>query len=569
MEKSWLKHYDPGVPHTIEYPRVPLHRFLEQSAEKYPDKIATIFPGRFNDGTRLTYADLNRRANRLANALLALGVKKGDRVALLLPNCHQFVISYYAILKIGAIVVATNLLYSPREMEQQLNDAGAETIIVLSLFYKTIAKLRDKTKLKNVVVTSIKESLPSLTRILFTLFKERKEGHKIDIRGQAHTYLYRDLLRQYPPQAPDVEVDPKDIAIFQYTGGTTGVPKAAVATHYNLVANTLQIHHWLKGIKDGDDLFLTVMPLFHAYGMVVAMSLPVYMASTMVLLPRFEIDQVLKTIKRYKPTLFPGVPTMYVAINNYPQVRKYNLRSIKVCVSGGAPLPLEVQQKFEELTGGKLVEGYGLSEAPVATHVTPVSGLRKKGSMGLPLPDVEVKIVDLDTGEVELPVGEAGELAIRAPQVMQGYWNSPEETDQVLRSGWLYTGDIAKVDEDGYFSIVDRKKEMIIAGGYNIYPREIEEVLYEHPKVKEVVAAGIPDEYWGETVKAYIVLREGETATPEEIVEFCRERLAKYKVPKLIEFRKELPKTAIGKVLRRILVEEEKAKKAQHQTPQQ
>lgn len=569
MEKSWLKHYDPGVPHTIEYPRVPLHRFLEQSAEKYPDKIATIFPGRFNDGTRLTYADLNRQANRLANALLALGVKKGDRVALLLPNCHQFVISYYAILKIGAIVVSTNPLYSPREMEQQLNDAGAETIIVLSLFYKTIAKLRDKTKLKNVVVTSIKESLPSRTRILFTLFKERKEGHKIDIRGQAQTYLYRDLLRQYPPQAPDVEVDPKDIAIFQYTGGTTGVPKAAVATHYNLVANTLQIHHWLKGIKDGDDLFLTVMPLFHAYGMVVAMSLPVYMASTMVLLPRFEIDQVLKTIKRYKPTLFPGVPAMYVAINNYPQVRKYNLRSIKVCVSGGAPLPLEVQQRFEELTGGKLVEGYGLSEAPVATHVTPVSGLRKKGSMGLPLPDVEVKIVDLDTGEVELPVGEAGELAIRAPQVMQGYWNSPEETDQVLRSGWLYTGDIAKVDEDGYFSIVDRKKEMIIAGGYNIYPREIEEVLYEHPKVKEVVAAGIPDEYRGETVKAYIVLREGETATPEEIVEFCRERLAKYKVPKLIEFRKELPKTAIGKVLRRILVEEEKAKKAQHQTPQQ
>jgi len=562
VEKLWLKHYDPGVPHTIEYPQVTLQQLLEESARRFPDRTAIIFPGRFGDSYQLSYRELNQQANRLANALIDLGVNKGDRVALLMPNCPQFVISCYAVLKAGGIVVATNPLYSPREMEYQLKDCSAETIILLSLFYRTIAELKGRTSLRNLVVTNIKEYLPPLTRLLFTLFRERKEGHRADISGAADTYSFGDLLRRFDPTPPTVTIDPEDVALFQYTGGTTGVSKAAVATHYNLVANTFQNRAWASDmdVKEGEEVVLGVMPLFHAYGMVTVMQGSVVTGSAMVLLPRFEIDQVLKAINRYKATFFPGVPTMYVALINHPKVRKYDLSSIRSCVSGAAPLPLEVQQKFEELTGGKLAEGYGLSEAPVVTHCNPIAGMRKMGSIGVPFPDVEARIMDVETGEREMPVGEVGELTIRAPQVMKGYWNRPEETAAALRQGWLYTGDLAKMDEDGFFSIVDRKKEMILAGGFNIYPREVEEVLYEHPKVKEAVCFGVPDPYRGETVKVCIVLKEGEGATPEEIIEFCRERLARFKVPKLVEFRKELPKSLIGKVLRRVLVEEEKVR---------
>jgi long-chain acyl-CoA synthetase len=570
LEKVWLKHYDSGVPHTIDYPSTTLHGLLEETARKFPEKPAIIFPGALGDAYRLNYRQLNKLVDRFANALMRLGVKKGDRVALLMPNSPQFVISYYATLKAGGIVVATNPLYSPREIEHQLNDCGAETIVVLSLFYRNVAEVKANTKLRNVIVTYIKEFLPPVSRLLFTLLKEKKEGHRVDVSGVPGVYRFRDLLRQSAASPPPVSVDQEDIAMYQYTGGTTGVSKGAILVHRGVLANTYQMRAWSipANKKEGEGVAMGVMPLFHVYGMVTVMHFCVLMAAAMILLPRFQTKQVLEAINKYKPYFFPGVPTMYVAINNFPQVNKYDLRSVEACVSGAAPLPVEVQQKFEELTGGKLVEGYGLTEAAVVTHATPIYGLRKIGSIGVPFPDVDSRIMDVETGEKEMPLGEPGELTVRAPQVMKGYLNRPDDTAQVLRNGWLYTGDIAKVDQDGYFFIVDRKKEMIIAGGYNIYPREVEEVLYEHDKIKECACYGVPDSYRGETVKVCVVLKEGQTATPEEITEYCRTKLARFKVPKLVEFRTELPKSPIGKVLRRVLVEEEKQKSEKSQSDQ-
>ena len=565
MEKPWLKHYDKGVPATLDYPQITLHRRLEETAKRFPDSTAIIFPGALGDAYRLSYRQLNDDADRMAKALTGMGVQKGDRVALLLPNCPQFVIGYFAALKLGAIVVAFNPLYTPREIEHQLNDCEAKVIIVLSLFYKNVAEVRARTKLQHVIVTHIKEYFPPVSRLLFALLKEKKDGHRPEIGKAQNTHLFQDLLRKNEPKPPAVDVKPEDTALFQYTGGTTGVSKGVVATHRNVLANTMQIKAWTTQVDfvSGKDSMMGVMPLFHVYGMVSVMHTCIAEGLGMILMPRFVTAQVLKAITKYKPVAFHGVPTMYVAINNFPKVRKYNLSSVKACISGAAPLPVEVQQKFEELTHGKLLEAYGLSETPVAVTCNPLMGTRKLGSIGIPLPDVEVRIMDLEKGEKEMPGGEIGELTVKGPQVMKGYWNRPEETAMVLRNGWLYTGDIARMDADGFFYIVDRKKEMIIAGGYNIYPREVEEVLYEHEKIKEAACYGVPDEYRGETVKIAVVLKEGQTCTAEEITEYCKTKLAKYKVPKKIEFRKELPKSPIGKVLRRVLVEEEKKKKAQ------
>ena len=562
MEKIWLKSYDPGVAHSMNYPNHTLQQLLDESVERYPDNIAITFPGVFNDESMMSYKELDIASNKLANALVDIGVKKGDRVALLMPNCPQFVISYYAVLRAGGIVVATNPLYSAREMEFQFNDCGAETVIVLSLFYKTVMGIKDRTSLKNVVVTNIKEYLPEQSRKAFIAFVERQEGHYVRVPKVQNIYKFQDLLRRFSSKPPAVETSPDDVAMFQYTGGTTGLSKAAVATHRNVVANVYMMRAWSMpiGLNQGQEVVMGVMPLFHIYGMVTVLHFSVLTGSAMVLLPRFETEKVLNAINRYRPAFFPGVPTMYVAINNFPEVRKYDLRSIKACVSGAAPLPVEVQQEFEKLTGGKLVEGFGLSEAPVVVTANPLIGLRKIGSIGVPVPDVEARIMDAEIGDKEMPLGEVGELVISGPQVMKGYWNRPEETEMVLHNGWLYTGDLAKMDEDGFFFIVDRKKDMIIAGGFNIYPRDIEEVLYEHPKVKEAVCYGVPDPYRGQTVKVAIVLKEGESATEEEIIEFCRSRLARYKIPKLIEFRDSLPKSLIGKVLRRVLMEEDEKK---------
>ena len=557
MEHPWLKFYDTKVPATIAYPDVPLHRLLEDSARLHLRNTATLFYG-----ARMTYARLNGQANRFASALADLGVRKGDRVAIILPNCPQFVVAYYGILKAGGVVVPTNPLYKARELAHQLADAGVQTVVTLNLFVPTLQEIQHEVGLKNIVVTFIREYLPPVLGMLYPI-RERQENTAVHVAPRPGIHFWRDLIRAPKEALPAVTVTPDDLALLQYTGGTTGTAKGAMLTHRNLVANTLQCAHWLWDARmDGSETALCVTPFFHVYGMTVGMSLAIYLGATLLLLPRFQTLDVLKAIQKHRPTQFPGVPTMYIAINNHPQVQKYNLRSIRACISGAAPLPVDVAEKFEALTGGHLVEGYGLTEAAPVTHCNPLFGRRKVGSIGLPYPDVEARVVDPTTHE-PLPVGEVGELAVRGPQVMRGYWNRPEETAQVLADGWLFTGDIARMDEDGYFYIVDRKKDIIIAGGFNIYPREVEEVLYEHPKVQEAVVVGIPDPYRGETVKAYIVLKPGTRATAEEIMAFCRVRLARFKAPHAVEFRDSLPKSLVGKHLRRVLREEEAARSVQ------
>jgi long-chain acyl-CoA synthetase len=558
LERPWFAYYDQWVPRRLEYPEVPLQHFLSASAKKYPDREAIIFLG-----ARLTYRALDEAANRFAVALVDRGLMKGDRVSLFLPNCPQMVIAYYGTLRAGGVVVSTSPLYSPNELEHQLNDSGAQTIVALSKLYPLVKEVAPRTGLKRIIVTNIKEYFPPVLRLLFTILKEKKEGHRVAIERHAGTELFLDVLASAPARRPSVEVSPDDPALLQYTGGTTGVAKGAVLTHRNLVANTLQAGAWLVKEKGEKEIFLGAVPFFHVYGMTVVMNLCISLGDMMVLLPHFRVKEALEAIAKYRPTIFPGVPTMYVAINHYPKVGKYDLRSIKACLSGAAPLPLEVQNGFESLTGARLVEGYGLTEASPVTHANPLYGARKVGTIGVPLPDTDARIVDLETGERTLPAKEIGEVVVRGPQVMAGYWNRSDETAMVLKDGWLYTGDIGYMDEQGYFTIVDRKKEMIIVGGFNVYPREVEEPLYEHSKVKEAVAVGLPDPYRGETVKVYIVLKEGQSATEEEIIDFCKKKMAKYKVPTLVEFRKELPKTLVGKVLRRALREEELAKKKQ------
>lgn len=532
---------------------------MEEAARKFPDNPAIIFFGR-----RISYRRLVRLVEACAAALHDLGVRKGDRVSINLPNLPQFVISFYAALRLGAIVVQTNPMYTERELVELISDSGAETMITLDLLYPRAAAVRAKTGLKRLILTSVGDFLPPLKRLLYPL-KERLEGKHVPLKGGDFLKL-RELLRRYRGERPPkVELDPaEDIAILQYTGGTTGTPKGAMLTHKNLVANALQSRAWFLQAEEGHERVLAVLPFFHVYGMTVAMNLAIALGSTMILLPRFRIDEVLETINRYQPTIFPGAPTMYVAFNTHPHIKRYKVGSIKECISGSAPLPVEVKKRFEELTGGRLVEGYGLSEASPVTHSNPLDGRDIPGSIGLPFPDTEAKIVDPATGE-ELGIGQVGELVVRGPQVMKGYWNKPEETAQALKGGWLHTGDIAMMDERGYFYIVDRAKDMIIASGYNVYPREVEEVLYQHPKVAEAAVIGVPDPYRGETVKAFIVPRSGERPSAEEITQFCRERLAAYKVPRLIEFRESLPKSAVGKVLKRELRREE-LQKAQSQS---
>jgi long-chain acyl-CoA synthetase len=567
MEKPWLKEYDSGVPATIDYPKVPLYQFLLDSAAKYPDRPVLIFGnvveplGNALMDTAMTYSQLLELTRRFAAALQKLGVQKGDRVAVHLPNCPQFVIAYYATLMAGGIVVPCNPQYVPRELKHQFADSGAKVAITLSLTYPLVKQVRSETQLEHVVVTNIKEYFPSLLKFLFGLAVEKKEGHYQDISGDANTYWFQDLLAQAPGSPEPVEVRPEDTGVLMYTGGTTGISKGAQLTHRNLVANAVQVRWWMVASKEGQEIMMTALPLFHSYAMTVCMNQTIYLGGRMILIPNPRVlDHVLKSINKHRPTLFPGVPAMYVSITNHPDIGKYDVSSIRACISGAAGLPPEVQEGFEKLTGGKLVEGYGLSEATPVTHCNPIYGKRKEGSwIGIPFPDTMATIMDIETGERELEVGEIGELCIQGPQVMKGYWNMPTETANALRDGWLHTGDIARMDTDGFFQIVDRKKDMILGtGGYNIYPREVEDVLYEHPKILEAAVAGIPvGTEKGERVKAYVVLKPGQTATEEEIIEYCRENMAYYKVPKYVEFRDELPKTMVGKILRRVLIEEE------------
>jgi len=558
FERLWEAHYEDHIGRHLEYPDVTIHQLLERSAERYPGNTATIFMG-----GRLTFSELLDKVYRFAAALADLGVKKGDRVAIMLPNTPQAVIAFFGALKAGATVVEFNPLYVEREIEHQVKDSGARIMVALDLLLGRISKIRDKAGLEKVIWTGIKDFLPFPLNLLYPI-KAKREGQLVQVPTGEGNYLFTDLLKRYPPDPPAYEFRPADdVACLQYTGGTTGVSKGCMLTHRNLVANVTQVSKWMPGLKEGGERILTVLPLFHSYGMTTCMNLAAAIAGTMILIPRFVVEDILKAIQKHRPTLFPGAPTMYIGVINHPDVQNYDLKSVNACISGSAALPVEVQKRFEELTGGRLVEGYGLSEASPVTHCNPIFGLRKTGCIGLPFPDTVSKIVDIETGEKDLPIGETGELVVRGPQVMKGYWSRPDETAATLRNGWLYTGDIARMDEDGYTYIVDRKKEMILASGYNIYPREIEEVLYEHPKVLEAAAIGAPDEYRGETVKVFVVLKEGQQATAEEIIDFCRDKLAKYKVPKLVEFRDELPKTIVGKVLRRVLVEEERKKAEQ------
>lgn len=564
MERPWLAYYEKEVPHQIEYPRLPLYRLLDESASKYPDqtavKLILRYLGPITLGTKLTYRQLSDQVNRFAAALAALGVRKGDRVAIMLPNLPQYVIAFYGAMKIGAIVVNTNPTYTSREIEHQFSDAGAETVVLLSGFYNKLKEIQANTQVKRVIITDVGDYVhPPLNILVKSGVK--KQGLMVEVPEGNGVYYMRKLLDQHPEPPPQVAVDPDDVALFQYTGGTTGVPKAAMLTHYNLVANTVQVKNWMPNLEEGKERVMGAIPFFHVYGMTVAMSLAMYGGAELQIIPNPRpIDGVMKAIHKERSTLFPGVPTMYIAIINHPEVSKYDLKSVKACISGAAPLPMDVQIKFGEITGGRLVEGYGLTEAAPVTHCNPIYGQRKAGSIGVPFPDVDAKIMDYEK-LVEKPVGEEGELWLKGPQVMKGYWKRPDETAKTItEDGWLRTGDIARVDEEGYFYIVDRLKDIIIASGFNIVPREVEEVLYQYPKVQEAVVAGVPDPYRGETVKAYIVLKPGETATPEEIIKFCEERLAPYKVPKQVEFRSELPKTQVGKFLRRVLVEEEKKK---------
>ncbi len=559
MERPWIKHYEQGVRPHLEYPPVPITQFLEEAVAKYPDNPATIFGNGSMDGI-IPYKELNDLVNRFANALTAMGVQKGDRVAIYLPNCPQYVIAYFGTLKIGAIVAPVNPLYTPRELEHQVKDAGAETIVVLSRFYDNVRQVRANTQLKHVIVTNIKEYFKPVLKFLFTLAKEKKDGHRVTL--DAGDKWFQDVIAGGATTKPNVTVKSEDTAVLMYTGGTTGVSKAAELTHRNIVANMLQTREWSPASVLGKEVYMTALPLYHSYAMTVCMNQCVYLGGAMILVPNpRELESVMKAIDKHKPTAFPGVPTLYVALSNHPHVSKYDFKSIRVCLSGAAGLPVEVQTKFQKISGGTLVEGYGLSEASPVTHANPLTKAGNRiGTIGLPFPDTECKLVDVETGTKEVALGEPGELCIQGPQVMKGYWNRPDETRNTLRDGWLHTGDIAVMDNDGYFKIVDRKKDMIIVGGFNVYPRDVEEVLYQHPKVLEAVVAGIPDPKSGEIVKAYVVLKPGETTTAEEISRFCEDKLTGYKRPKQIEFRESLPKTAVGKILRRQLVDEEKQK---------
>ncbi len=576
MEKPWLQSYDDGVPASIDYPEVDLWTLLSDSMKNYPNQVAVrmilkYLPLGFKLGAKMTYQELEDRVNRLATAMAGMGIKKGDRVAVQMPNSPDTVIAFLATVRLGAIVVNTNPIYTAREMHHQFTDSGAKAVFIWNNLYPKLQEIQKDTDIEKVIICHLNDFMnPVYSHLLKSALQ--KAGDWVDVPEGNGVYWLKTLVANNPPNPPSVTIATDDVALFQYTGGTTGTPKAAMLSHRNLIANIMQIDAWVNDMAHGKEVFMGAIPFFHVFGMTVGMLESLYVGGKLVVMPDpRDIEMLMKIIEEEGISLFPGVPTLYIAIINHKHVTNYNLRSVKVCISGGAPLPVEVQRKFEEITGGKLREGYGLTEAAPVTHSNPIYGRAKAGSIGIPFPDVEARIVSLEpdeNGELQvLGVGEEGELIIQAPQVMVGYWNRPEETKNVKdEEGFLYTGDIAKMDEDGYFYIVDRKKDLIIASGYNIVPREVEEALYENPKVQEAVVVGVPDPRRGETVKAFLVLKPGETATEKEIIAFCKERLAPYKVPKMVEFRTELPKSAVGKLLRRALVEEEKAKIAAAQS---
>ncbi|MDQ7800534.1 MAG: long-chain fatty acid--CoA ligase [Armatimonadota bacterium] len=551
VERPWLRHYDPGVPRHLEVPDIRVDDIVRRAASTYGTRAALVFFGR-----RISFAELDRLVDRFAAGLQRLGVGRGTAVSLHLPNCPQFVVAYYGILRAGGVVVPHNPLYTEPEVAHQLLDSGAEVAVTLTLFYPRVAAAARQARVREVVFTALHEFMGPVARLVYPL-KARREGQWVDVRPEPGVRPFGELLREGAPQP--VPVSPEDPAAYLYTGGTTGVPKAAVLTHRNLVANLLQAASWDPQLRPGQEVALAALPLFHSYGMTSVLNFSMWLGATVVLVPRFDPKLVLDAVRRHRPTLFHGVPTMYIALLNTPELKRVSFRSVRAGISGAMGLPREVQRQWEAVTGGRLVEGYGLTEASPVTHCNPLYGVRKEGSIGIPVPDTDARVVDPETG-APLPPGEVGELEVRGPQVMRGYLNRPDETAQVLHDGWLRTGDMARMDEDGFFYIVDRKKEMINVGGLKVFPREVEEVLYRHPAVREAAAIGVPDPVRGEVVKAFVALKEGQHATEHELVEFCRQHLAPHKVPRAVEVRPQLPKTLIGKVLRRALAEEERAR---------
>ncbi len=550
----WRRRYEPGVSPNLSYVEKPLPVFLNETASRFPQKTALIF-----EGYRMTYAELKSAVDRVSGALTALGMRKGDRVAILLPNIIPCVISYYAVLKIGGIVVMNNPLYTDRELKYQFNDSGACMLITLDLFVDRMVALRPKTGIEHIIYTSLGDYLPPLKRLFFPLIARFKK-YTARVRPAEKVLAWKQFVSKIDPSPPQVDLTLEDTAMYQYTGGTTGVSKGVVLTHGNLSRQIQQVRAWFPKFLEGEGVMLGALPFFHVFGLTTSMNLSIFWGWCNILVPKPNAGALIKAIRTYRTTFVPLVPTMYIGILNHPDIGKVDLRSIKGCFSGSAPLPHDVITEFEKKTGAIIVEGYGLTETSPVTHVNPfIENGRKVGSIGMPIPDTDCRIVDALEGRKTLPVGEAGELLIKGPQVMQRYWNRPEESAAAFTpDGYLYTGDIAYMDEDGYFFIVDRKKDMVLSGGYNVYPRDIEEALFDHPAVQEAAVIGIPDSKYGERVKAFVVLRNGATLSREALLNHCRERLAKYKIPADIEFREALPKNNIGKVLKKELRDTEK-----------
>jgi len=549
-DKPWLARYERGVPENIDYEQITLPEYLENSARQYPERTALIC-----EGFKISYRRLNEMANRFAGCLSALGVANGDRVAILLPNVIPCVVSYYATLKIGAIAVMGNPQHTDRELLFQFQDSAASVLITMDLLADRMIALRPQTELKQIIHTSFGDYLPLSGNLLFPLTAARR-GLTARVQPAKNVYRWKNVLSNYSPIHRRTGISMDDVAMIQYTGGTTGIAKGVMLTHANLSFQTQQIDAWFPQFAGQDEIILGALPFFHSFGLTCSMNNAVFAGWTNILVPSPRPEKVLAAIRKYRPTFIPLVPTLYIALLNHPNIRRTSMTCIKGCFSGSAPLPLEVIRKFEGLTGAAISEGFGLTEAAPITHANPFNGVRKVGSVGLPFPDTDCRIVDLAEGTTDVPVGQSGELLVRGPQVMKGYWKNPRETARTLKDGWLFTGDIARMDEDGYFYIMDRKKDMVISGGHNVYPREIEEVLYSHPKIKEACAIGLPHPSRGEQIKVFVVPAENGSVAAEELIAYCRTRLADYKLPTLFEFRKDLPKSDVGKILKKVLREE-------------
>jgi len=556
-DKIWLKAYEEGVPEFVDYEKICLPDILDRSARDFPEKDALIF-----QGYSVTYKGLKEMVDRFATCLTAFGIQQGDAVAILLPNLIPCVAAYFAILRVGGVAVMNNPLYSDGELEHQFNDSGSKVLITLDLLANRMIDLRPKTPVKQIIYTSIGDYLPFPKSLLFPLVAKKK-NLAADVKTAPDVYTWKECIAQYEPAPPSVDIGFEDVAMYQYTGGTTGVSKGVMLTHANLSKQAQHIAAWFPKFNRGEERMLGALPFFHVFGLSTAMNFSVYMGWTDILVPKPQPEPLLEAIRKFKPTFAPLVPTMYIGMLSHPDIKKTDMSCIKGCFSGSAPLPVEVINDFEKVTGAVIVEGFGMTETTPVTHVNPFAGgVRKVGSVGLPISDTLCRIVDLDDGVTDMPVGESGELIIKGPQVMKGYKGMPDETANTLRDGWCYTGDIATMDDEGYFYIVDRKKDMIISGGFNVYPRDIDEVFYENPKVQEACSIGIPDPKRGENIKVFVVLKAGESATEEEMIEFCKGKLATYKLPTEIEFREELPKTNVGKILRKDLRKEELEKRA-------